>query len=112
MDRGNSRGGSSVSRGPLRPRVGDAAGWRESSLSERYPNVTIEEPTGLTVTDTVNEWRFSYVSERVVLRNWFRLRAEGHRTRYFYGETAMSDVQREAGDLDWEIRASGPNGWA
>jgi hypothetical protein len=96
-----------------KPRVSDATGWTETYKSEKeYGNVIVEEPTGLTVTDseTRTQKRFSYVSADMVLRNWFRLRAEGHKTKYFYGETAWSDVAREASDLDWEIMAE-KNGW-
>jgi hypothetical protein len=93
-----------------KPKISDAAGWTE--VRNNYDNVIIEEPTGLTVTDSVtrNEKRFSYVSADIALRNWFRLRAEGHRDKYFYGETAWSDVVREAHDLDWQIEKE-KNGW-
>lgn len=96
-----------------KPKVSDAAGWTETYKSENeYANVVVEEPTGLTVTDseTMTEKRFSYVSADMVLRNWFRLRAPGHRTKYFYGETAWSDVAREANELDWQIEKD-KNGW-
>ncbi len=93
-----------------KPKISDAAGWTE--IESDYPNVIIEEPTALTVSDSVtrNEKRFSYVSADIALRNWFRLRAPGRKTKYFYGETAWSDVAREASDIDWEIRAE-QNGW-
>jgi hypothetical protein len=97
-----------VNRGPRTPRISDAAGWEETYGSD-YEHVTIEAPTGLTVGNTEEKWRFSNVPEAVVLRNWFRLVAPGHRTRYFYGETAQSDVRREARDLDWEIEREAHN---
>jgi hypothetical protein len=93
-----------------KPKVSDAAGWTE--VQKGYNNVIIEEPTALTVTDSVTktEKRFSYVSAEVALRNWFRLRAEGHKTKYFYGETAWSEVANAAHELDWQITKE-KNGW-
>jgi len=94
-----------------KPKVSDAEGWEQTYKSEReYENVVVESPTGLTVKNPESEKRFSYVGERIALDNWFRLKATGHRTKYFYGETAWSDVYREANELDWQIEKD-KNGW-
>jgi hypothetical protein len=95
-----------------KPRIADAEGWRKSVFDDDYENVTIEIPTGLTVSDaeTKKEKRFSYVSADIVLRNWYRLRADGIKTKYYYGERAQNEVLAEAHSLDWKIECD-KNGW-
>jgi hypothetical protein len=94
-----------------KPNIKDASGWTKSVFDHRYENIVIEVPTGLTVSNPQSEKRFSYVPEEIVLRNWFRLRGPGIRTKYYYGETAQSEVLADARQIDWDIECK-KNNWS
>ena len=96
-----------------KPKISDASGWEEWDYGNKYKFVKIFVPTGLTVSDAVtrSEKRFSYVPADMVLRNWYKVSARGHRDKYFYGEMAYQESRNYARDLDWDIEKA-ENGWS
>jgi hypothetical protein len=56
----------------------------------------------------VKEWTIAYDSDLVVVENgtavfsedYWKVTLEGQRPKYFYGESAWSDAQRMASDVD------------
>ena len=96
-----------------KPKISDAEGWTKAigMNNDTYRFVEIYIPTGLTVSNTSNEWRFSYVNEEIVLRNWFKVVVPGRRDKYFYGERAYSEAMNYASDEDWELERAA-NGWS
>lgn len=74
-----------------KPKIAEAEGWEQVLDEGSYNFVKIFTPT------SPAKYRFS----------WYKMSAEGHRNKYFYGETAQSDVRREARDLDWKIEREG-----
>jgi len=77
-----------------RPKIAEAEGWEQVFDEGSYKFVKIFTVTGPA------KYRF----------HWYKMSADGQRNRYFYGETAQSEVQREAGALDWKIERE-VNGW-
>ena len=59
----------------------------------------------------VKEWGVAYNSDLVVVEtgtavfneDYWRVTLEGQRPKYFYGESAWSDAQRMASDVDFQV---------
>lgn len=59
----------------------------------------------------VKEWEIAYDSVLVVVEcgtavfneDYWRVTPQGERSKYFYGESAWSDAQRMASDIDFQV---------
>lgn len=86
-----------------KPKISDASGWEKPFWIDKFKHVVVEIPTGLTVSNPESLKRFSYVNERIVLNNWFRLIVPNERTKYYYGENAYNEVMADADRIDLQI---------